>query len=278
MPGQFDNLVTRADVAAVIPPESADSIITATAEQSIALSLFRRVNMGTATNALAVIDALPDAFWVNGDTGLKQTTDFKLKDVVLTAEEMAVVVVTPDAVLADSSVDLWAQIRPELASKFGRKLDLATIAGVDRPASYAQALIPAADLGAAFSLVEADGFDVTGVAANRSLRALLRGARDASGQPLADVVTGFTAFEGITLSYAPAGYSTARWRRVRDAYIAEHPRCERCGKTADDVHHRDHCRYGDATFFAWANLQALCRPCHRRETGRHAAMVKQGRA
>jgi hypothetical protein len=63
----------------------------------------------------------------------------------------------------------------------------------------------AADLGNLFSTVEGDGFDVTGLAANRPLRGLLRGARDAGGQPLADVATGVGSFEGIEISYAPAG-------------------------------------------------------------------------
>lgn len=61
------------------------------------------------------------------------------------------------------------------------------------------------------------------------------------------------------------GYGWA-WTRIRTAYIAEHPRCNRCGKPAVDVHHRDHRGPLDAGANAWANLESLCRSCHRRET------------
>jgi 5-methylcytosine-specific restriction protein A len=73
-------------------------------------------------------------------------------------------------------------------------------------------------------------------------------------------------------------YGGRRWRRLRDAYIAEHPTCERCGAPAEHVHHRDHARPGDTTFYEWSNLEALCADCHRRATGRRGALVKQGRA
>lgn len=58
------------------------------------------------------------------------------------------------------------------------------------------------------------------------------------------------------------GYGAA-WRRVRDAYIAAHPQCERCGKRAIDVHHIDGRHPSDPGANDWRNLQALCRSCHR---------------
>ena len=221
----FDTIVSRSDVQAVIPPPSATEIISAVGEQSVALSLFNRVTMGSLQHMVATVADMPDAYWVNGDTGLKQTTGFSLEGVTLTAEELAVLVAIPNAVIDDAEVDLWAWIRPQLAQKFGRRIDLAALAGVDKPATWPQAIIPAAaaagnvvtadsdaaaggivaDLGAAFGVVEGQGFDVTGVVGNRPLRALLRGARDSTGQPLTDVATGFAQFEGNEIAYAPAG-------------------------------------------------------------------------
>ena len=61
------------------------------------------------------------------------------------------------------------------------------------------------------------------------------------------------------------GYGT-RWRRLRDAYIAEHPDCEECGEPAIDVDHLDEARPGDPTFYDWNNLGSKCRSCHRRKT------------
>ncbi|MDY6796971.1 MAG: HNH endonuclease signature motif containing protein [Actinomycetota bacterium] len=52
------------------------------------------------------------------------------------------------------------------------------------------------------------------------------------------------------------------WRKTRAAYLAEHPRCERCGAPATEVHHKDE----DTDNNDWDNLEALCKPCHSRET------------
>ena len=56
-------------------------------------------------------------------------------------------------------------------------------------------------------------------------------------------------------------------------YFREHPNCEatlpggqRCRAPAVDVHHVDHVRPGDPTFYAWDNLSSRCRSCHRRDT------------
>jgi 5-methylcytosine-specific restriction protein A len=80
-----------------------------------------------------------------------------------------------------------------------------------------------------------------------------------------------------------AGYD-AKWRRIRDAYAAEHPACEyvmpnghRCGEPMADVHHVDHARPGDPTFYDWQNLQAVCRRHHRLITTAHAKADVAGR-
>lgn len=57
-----------------------------------------------------------------------------------------------------------------------------------------------------------------------------------------------------------------RWQRIRNAYIAAHPKCERCGMPALDVHHRDGRSPLDRGANTWTNFEALCRSCHRRAT------------
>jgi 5-methylcytosine-specific restriction protein A len=61
-----------------------------------------------------------------------------------------------------------------------------------------------------------------------------------------------------------------RWRRMRQAYLAEHPWCEEClseGRyvAATDVHHKER-HEGDASKFYGSDLQALCHACHSRKT------------
>jgi hypothetical protein len=49
-----------------------------------------------------VLSALPVAYWVNGDTGLKQTTDAAWAGLMLEAEEIATILPVPEAVVDDA--------------------------------------------------------------------------------------------------------------------------------------------------------------------------------
>jgi hypothetical protein len=71
----FDSIVSRTDAAATIPQEVVADVVRAATAQSAALSLCRTVNMGSSLATLPVLSALARAFWVQGDTGLKQTTE-----------------------------------------------------------------------------------------------------------------------------------------------------------------------------------------------------------
>ena len=68
-------------------------------------------------------------------------------------------------------------------------------------------------------------------------------------------------------------YTSARWRKTRDAYKTAHPLCERCEAqgfvelTAEIHHIKDRKRY-PALAYDWDNLQALCKRCHSKETRR----------
>jgi 5-methylcytosine-specific restriction protein A len=61
-------------------------------------------------------------------------------------------------------------------------------------------------------------------------------------------------------------YSTARWKRRRQAQLASEPNCQRCrqrGLTvpATIAHHiKKH--NGDATLFWFGKLRSDCKPCH----------------
>ena len=59
------------------------------------------------------------------------------------------------------------------------------------------------DLDETFDLVEADGFDVNGIAGRRKLRSRLRKARDSGGQPLVDAST--EQILGATIAYVNEG-------------------------------------------------------------------------
>ncbi|HEY3587234.1 MAG TPA: HNH endonuclease signature motif containing protein [Myxococcaceae bacterium] len=68
-----------------------------------------------------------------------------------------------------------------------------------------------------------------------------------------------------------AGAYGAAWRRARNAYLAQHPGCERCPAPATQVHHRNH----DPTNHNEANLESLCDACHRTITAQRSAHIRR---
>jgi HK97 family phage major capsid protein len=206
----FNSIVTRADADALIPEGEASEILKVTSQQSVALQSFRQVRMSAKVFRQPVLSALAGAYWVNGDTGLKQTSDMAWEGVELVAEEIASIVPIPDSVIADSGFPIWPEVREVIAAEVGITLDRAVFAGADKPPTWPEAIIPAAvaagntnvadstveeggtanDISETFDDVEDDGYDVTGIAARRSVRGMLRKARDSSGQKLIDVQTG----------------------------------------------------------------------------------------
>jgi HK97 family phage major capsid protein len=219
MPGTFNSLIDRNDAAALIPAEEAAEILQIVPQSSAALSLCRQVRMSTKTLTQPVLASFPVAYWVNGDTGIKQTTDLSWGGVSMVAEELAAIVVIPDNVVADSGYPLWAEIRPWLAEAIGLALDQAVFMGTNKPATWPTALVPAAiaagqtaeldstpeqggatnDLLEIFDDVEGAGYNVSGIAAGIGLKGALRRSRDTSGQKLLDVST--NSIEGVGIEY-----------------------------------------------------------------------------
>lgn len=200
----YNNVVSRTDAAALIPEEVARDIITRLPEQSAAMSLFRRIPVARAQVRMPVLSALPAAYWVTGDTGLKQTTEANWANKYLNVEEIAVIVPVPQAVLDDSDYDIFGEIRPLLIEAIGRTLDSAVFFGTNAPASFpanintaagtaantvTEAALAAAggffgDLDLAIAKVEEDGFDVSGLVAATSARGRFRTARNSQGDRL----------------------------------------------------------------------------------------------
>ena len=213
----FDNITGRADAGPLIDEEVSREIIKGATEQSAALRLFRRVQMSSKTFRQPVLSALPQAYFVSGDTGLKQTTKMAWENKYLNVEEIATIVPIPENVLDDSDYDMWGEIRPAVEEAVALALDEAVFFGVDKPASWPSSIVdgarakgktvawdPAArdvsvanDFNDLFGEVEEDGFDVSNVLARVGIRRSLRGARDDTGQSLVDVNTNSMYGAGI---------------------------------------------------------------------------------
>lgn len=203
----FSNIISRTDAAALIPEDVAPDIIKRAAEQSAALTLFRRVNMSAQQQRMPVMAALPVAYFVNGDTGLKGTSEAGWTNKYLNAEEIAVIVPVPEAVLDDAAFDIWGETRPFIAEAIGRTLDAAIFFGVNKPATWPNDIVTDAttsgnvvtgdtatpeeggvygDISDLFGVVEGDGYDVNGIVAHRSYKGALRSARTTTGESMTD--------------------------------------------------------------------------------------------
>lgn len=220
----YDATITRTDAAALIPEDVANEIIQGLPEESAALALFRRRTMARGQQRMPALSALPVAYFVNGDTGLKQTAMAAWKNVFLNAEEIAVIVAVADSVLEDVSFNIWTEMEPLLREAIGRTLDAAIFFGVDKPVSWPAAIVPAAvaagnvvargtstaaagglaeDFNLLMSEVEEDGYDVNGFVTARTFRRYLRGARNADGDRLMEMQV--NEVEGSPVRYAMSG-------------------------------------------------------------------------
>lgn len=199
----FNDMITRTGAEALIPVQESSQIIQGITEESAVLKLAKRLpNMSSKTLKMPVLSSLPYAYFVDGDTGMKQTTKVDWGNKVITAEEIAVIVPVADSILADAEYDIWAQIRPLVVQAFGQVIDNAILYGTDKPASWLDGIVTTATskgnavtatsdgfkdimgAGGLISLVEEDGFMVNGYMGSLQSRAHLRGITDQHGQPL----------------------------------------------------------------------------------------------
>ena len=199
------NVIDRSGAESLIPTQEANEIIQGTITQSAVLSRGRKLaNMTSRQYKMPVLDMLPIAYFVNGDTGQKKTTKQAWDKKFITAEEIAVIVPIPEAVLDDAEYDIWEEVKPRVTEAFGKVIDGAILFDVDKPSTWRDGVVTTATkaqsvvtLGASDNLydkimaeegviakVEDSGYFVNGHMADISMRAKLRGLKDADGNPI----------------------------------------------------------------------------------------------
>ena len=199
------NITNRADAEAIIREQVVSNIFQDAPKHSVFLSIAKKLpNMTSNQTRMRVLDFLPTAYWVNGDTGMKQTTRQAWDNVFINAGELAVIVPISDAVLSDAEFDIFGEVTPRVMEAIGQKVDAAVIFGDNRPAEWGLDILsisrqagnnvsPATgkdyyDLilgeNGVFAKVEDDGYGVTGALAPMNFKSKLRGLRDTTGQPI----------------------------------------------------------------------------------------------
>lgn len=199
------SLIDRTGAESLIPVQEANEIIQGTITQSAVLSRGRKLaNMTSKQYKVPVLDMLPIAYFVNGDTGQKKTSKMAWDKKFIVAEEIAVIVPIPEAVLDDSEYDIWAEVKPRITEAFGKVIDGAILFDAEKPSTWRDGLVATATkAGTVVTLntqddlfdkimaedgviakVEDCGYFVNGHMADISMRAKLRGLKDNNGQPL----------------------------------------------------------------------------------------------
>lgn len=222
----YDSLTDRSDVNALIPEDVSMELLSAAEDTSFVLDTFTRVPVSAKQKRFPVLSALPTVYWVNGDTGLKQTTEMAWKNKYLDVEELAAIVPMPDAVVDDADFDIWGSVKPALSTEIGRAVDMAVAFGINAPAVFPDDMatsIDAAgnevladsvaaagglhnDLDEALGMLEEDGFEATDAVGSARLKGLLRRARNTQGDRIdSGANSSLTEYDGTPIHYALKG-------------------------------------------------------------------------
>ncbi|MBA2504819.1 MAG: phage major capsid protein [Thermoleophilaceae bacterium] len=198
----YNNLISRTDATAAIPEEVSRALIRSLIDDAGVLGSFTSVPVARGQVRMPVLSALPVAYFVNGDTGLKQTSEVNWANKYLNVEEIACIVPVPEAVLDDVDMDLWGEIEPLVRDAISRSLDAAVFFGANAPGSWPTSVVTAAvaagnvitrgtnaataggiagDISDLLGTLEVDGYDATDVIASSTYKGRLRNARNADG-------------------------------------------------------------------------------------------------
>ena len=195
--------IVRNDVDALIETQVANEIFEGTIRESKALQLFKRLPNATSDKTkLRVLDSLPIAYFVDetSHNGRKKITKMAWDKVFINIAELAVIVPIKENLLNDTSIDLWAEIKPRVVEAFARKIDDAMFFGTDKPTEWRKGLVPSvieagaevdettnglySDINDVMTKVEESGYEVNGILGGVGLKGKFRMMTDTTGQPL----------------------------------------------------------------------------------------------
>jgi len=202
--------ITRTDAEALFAEQVAPNVVAAATKRSVALATIPTIPMGSSTYRIPILSALPTSAFLTADQAVKPNSEAAWDKKLLTAEELAVIVIISETVIADASIDVVAQVTDLIAQEFGRAVDAAVFFGTGAPATWPAGGLdgvataagqivtstndPAVDFNELFATLEEAGYDPTDVYVGRAMKGVLRGQTGAGGVALYNPLDG-----GITV-------------------------------------------------------------------------------
>ncbi|HEX5525161.1 MAG TPA: phage major capsid protein [Pedococcus sp.] len=201
----YDHAIARTSFDAgadpLVPDPISAEVIQDLPRKCAILQRAKKIQMSVNTQRMPVLNTLPVAYWVQQDTGLKQTTRQIWTGIELVVEELAAIVPIPENYLDDAQVPLWSEIKPRLVEALGAKIDAACWFGTDKPATWGTDIYTLAvaagntviagtgddfaqDVSNLGEKIALDGYAVNGFAARPGLSWKLTGMRSADGIPI----------------------------------------------------------------------------------------------
>ncbi|MDT9336957.1 phage major capsid protein [Clostridium perfringens] len=181
-----------------VPVEQAKDIMKSIARGSSILRLSTVKPMTSDTKKFPVMTEGPGAYWV-GEGERIQTTKAGWIYPEMKAKKLAVIIPVTKEKLKDSTINVFEELKPEIAEAFFKAIDAACLFGTNSP--FAKNIFNSAvkaqnfivdgtsksldlDVSDVMALIEGDGFDVDGFVANNGIKNRLRKLRDANGNQL----------------------------------------------------------------------------------------------
>lgn len=185
----------RDELQGFVPVQQANDIIKMVTRGSSILRLSKVEPMTSEKKKFNILTDGPGAYWV-GEGERIQTSGSEWIHPEITAKKLAVIIPVTREKLEDSTINVFEELKPQIAESFYRAIDSACLFGTNSPfetnimkgiEDNNMIVVDDANIDLAVSdtmaLVEENGYDPTGYAGRIGVKNMLRKLRDNNGAP-----------------------------------------------------------------------------------------------
>lgn len=189
--------VLKDQLQGFVPTEQAKDIMKAIARGSSVLRLSTVKPMTSDKKKFSVLTEGPGAYWV-GEGKRIQTSKATWIHPEMVAKKIAVIIPVTKEKLKDSTINVFEELKADVAEAFYKAIDAACLFGTNSP--FEKNIFKSAvtaknyiidgtstldlDVSDVMALIEDSGLDVNGFAANNGIKNRLRKLRDSNGNQL----------------------------------------------------------------------------------------------